>query len=187
MNAIDIILVLLIGLSVVAGFMSGFSRLIIGLAATIVGIFLGFWFYGLVGDALLPYVHRPEIANAIGFLVVLGVCLAVGALLGKALAALFKWTGLTWLDRFLGGLAGFVRGAIIAVALMTVVLAFAPNPPPRMLIDSRSLPYVMRSATLLAEVTPRELKDAITATQSKVHDMWDTAKPHKLADGDEKQ
>ncbi len=187
MNAIDIILVLLIALSVVAGFMSGFSRLVIGLAATIVGIFLGFWFYGLVGNELLPYVHRPEIANAIGFVMILGASIVVGALLGKALAALFQWTGLSWLDRFLGGVAGLVRGAIVAVALMTLVLAFAPSPPPQVLIDSRSLPYVMRSATLLADVTPRELKDAVIATESKVRDMWDTTKPHKVADEDEKQ
>ncbi len=184
MNAIDIILVLLIGLSVVAGFASGFSRLVVGLAATIVGIFLGFWFYGLVGEALLPYVRRPEIANAIGFLVILGGCLAVGALLGRGLAVLFQWTGLSWLDRCLGAVAGLVRGVILAVALMTVVMAFAPSPPSRMLVDSRSLPYVMRSATLLAEVTPRELKDAILATQSKVKDMWDSTERGAAGEGE---
>ncbi len=186
MNAIDIILVLLVGISVLAGFMSGFSRLIVGLAATVAGIFLGFWFYGLVAAPLLPFVSRPEIANAIGFLVILGACIMLGAVLGRALAALFKWTGLSWVDRFLGGVAGFVRGAIVAVALMTVVLAFVPNPPPQTLIDSRFLPYVMRSAAVLAELTPRELKDAIIGTQSKIHDIWDSTHPHRLADKDEK-
>ncbi len=179
MNTIDILLTLIVGLSIVGGFMSGLSRLIVGFAATVVGIFLGFWFYGIVADPLLPYVSRPEIANAIGFLVILGASILAGSLVGRLLATMFKWVGLSWVDRLLGACAGFVRGIVVAVALMTIVLACVPSPPPQVLVDSRTMPYVIRAAALLAELTPHELKDAVIGTQSKIRDIWESSKPHR--------
>ena len=36
--------------------------------------------------------------------------LIVGAIVGRILAKFFKWAGLSWLDRLLGGAFGVVRG-----------------------------------------------------------------------------
>ena len=45
---------------------------------------------------------------------------------------LFKWTGLSWLDRLLGGVFGLVRGSVIAVAFVAVLLAFTAKPLPQL-------------------------------------------------------
>ncbi len=177
MNSIDIVLILIVALSTLGGLMSGFSRLAVGLAASIAGIILGFWFYGIVAGPLLPYVSRPAIANAIGFLVILGVATLAGALLGRMLAKVFKWVGLSWMDRLLGGVAGFARGAILAVALVTVILACVPGSPPRSIVDSKSMPYVLQASRVLAMAVPRELRDAFEQTESKIRGIWDEAKP----------
>jgi len=178
-NSIDIVLILLVGLSVLSGFMSGFSRLIVGLISTVAGIFVGFWFYGIPAAVLRPYVSRPEIANALGFLIILICTLILGGVLGRVLASLFKWVGLSWFDRLLGGGAGFLRGVLVAVALVTIVLACAPKPPPRVIVDSKLLPYVMTASRVLATITPSELKQAFEETEDKVREIWDQRKlPH---------
>ena len=177
MNSIDIVLILIVALSTLGGLMSGFSRLVVGLAATIAGIVLGFWFYGIVGGPLLPYVSRPAIANAIGFLAILGVSILAGALIGRMLANMFKWVGLSWMDRLLGGVAGFARGTILAVALVTVILACVPGAPPRVIVDSKTMPYVLQASRVLAMAIPRELKDAFEQTEGKIRGIWDEAKP----------
>ena len=67
----------------------------------------------------------------LAFLVVYPVLmLLLGALIGRLLASLFRWIGLSWFDRMLGTAFGFVRGVLVAIALVTVLLAFAPAPPP---------------------------------------------------------
>ena len=103
---------------------------IIGFAAMIIGIFCGFWFYGIVAAYVVDYVSLRAIADLIGFFVILIVVLVLGAVLGQILAKVFKWAGMSWLDRLLGGAFGIVRGFVIAAAMATVLLAFAPSPPP---------------------------------------------------------
>ena len=183
MNWIDLLLILVIGSSVVAGFAAGFARVGVGFAAMILGMFCGFWFYGIVAAYVIDYVSSRAIANLIGFFVILAGVLIVGAIVGRILAKFFKWVGLSWLDRLLGGVFGVVRGFVIAAAMVTVLLAFAPSPPPPSVIDSKLLPYVIDVSDVLAALTPREMKDQFYATKDKVKAVWsahNTRKPAEL-------
>lgn len=183
MNWIDLVLALVVGASVLAGFSAGFARVGVGFAAMLVGIFCGFWFYGIVAAYLVDYVHSHEIANVIGFFVILAAVLFVGAILGAILAKLFKWAGLSWLDRLMGGAFGVARGFVIAAAMATVLLAFAPSPPPASVVDSSLLPYVINVSGVLAALTPHEIKDQFYAARDKVKDVWSAHQAHKQPEG----
>ena len=172
MNWVDGLLVLVVGLSIVTGFAAGFARAGIGFIATILGIFLGFWFYGVAGAYVLDYVSSRAIANLIGFFAIFLAVTIVGAIVGRILAKFFKWIGLSWFDRLLGGAFGAVRGIVIAVALVTVLLAFAPSPPPRSITDSKVLPYIAGAANVLALATPLEIKGAFVETKEKAYKVW---------------
>lgn len=172
MNWIDLVLTLVIASSVLAGLSAGFARVAVGFAAMIIGMFCGFWFYGIVAAYVIDYVSLRAIADLIGFFVILVVVLVLGAVLGRILAKFFKWVGLSWLDRLLGGAFGIVRGFIIAAAMVTVLLAFAPSPPPASVVDSKLLPYVINVSDVLAALTPREIKDSFYATKDKVKEIW---------------
>jgi membrane protein required for colicin V production len=175
----DLVLILVIASSVIAGFAAGFARVGVGFAAMIVGMFCGFWFYGIVAGYVIDYVSSRAIANLIGFFVILMGVLLVGAILGRILAKFFKWAGLSWLDRLLGGAFGVVRGFFIAAAMATVLLAFAPSPPPPSVVGSKVLPYVISVSDVLAAVTPHEIKDSFYATKDKVKADWSAHKSSK--------
>ncbi len=172
MNWIDLVLILVIASSVVAGFVAGFARVGVGFIVMLVGMFCGFWFYGIVAAYVMDYVSSRAIANLIGFFVILAGVLIIGAIIGLILAKFFKWVGLSWLDRLLGGAFGVVRGFVIAAAMVTVLLAFSPSPPPPSVVDSRLLPYVIEVSNVLAALTPREIKDQFYATKNKVQADW---------------
>jgi membrane protein required for colicin V production len=171
-NWIDLVLILVIASSVLAGFAAGFARVGVGFIAMIVGLFCGFWFYGIVADYVIDYVSSHAMANLIGFFVILVAVLVVGAIVGRILAKFFKWVGLSWLDRLLGGVFGVARGFVIAAGMVTVLLAFAPSPPPRSVVDSKLLPYVINVSELFAALTPREVKDQFYATRDRVRAVW---------------
>jgi len=172
LNWIDILLAIVIAVSALTAFAAGFARAGVGFAAMIVGLFAGFWFYGVAGSYVLDYVSSRAIANLIGFFVIFFGVLIIGAILGMILAKFFKWVGLSWLDRLLGGACGLVRGFVIAAGMATVLLAFAPSPPPRSVVDSRLLPYVINVSGVFAALTPHEIKDAFYATKDKVRNEW---------------
>jgi membrane protein required for colicin V production len=172
LNWIDVLLLVVIGASVLTGFAAGFARVGVGFAAMIVGLFCGFWFYGIVAAYVLDYVSSHAIANLVGFFVIFAGVLLVGAIVGLILARFFKWVGLSWLDRLLGGAFGLVRGFVIAAGMVTVLLAFSPSPPPPSVVDSQFMPYVISVSGIFAALTPREIKEAFYATKDKVKAIW---------------
>ena len=145
----------------------------------VVATSVGFWSYGIVAAYLLDYVSSKAIANLIGFFVIFAAVLFIGAIIGRILAKFLKWAGLSWLDRLLGGAFGLVRGAVIAAAMVTVLVAFAHSPPPRSVVDSKLMPYVIDVSGVLAAMTPREIKDAFYDTRDRVKKMWSEQASHK--------
>jgi membrane protein required for colicin V production len=179
LNWLDFVIIILVGLSVAEGIAKGFARTGIGLAATVMGVVLGVWFYGTVGYYLLPYVSSKGIANFLGFIAIFTICVVLGALAGAGLAALLKSVGLSWMDRTLGGLLGVARGAISAIALILILIAFTPKPPPNSVANSHWAPYLVGAANVLAEFAPRELKDAFFESYDKVKEAWNKHVPQK--------
>jgi hypothetical protein len=61
---------------------------------------------------------------------------------------------------------------------VTVILAFSPTPPPASIVQSKTLPYVIDTSSVLAAVTPHEVKDAFRETKEKVKKMWEDRIQH---------
>jgi membrane protein required for colicin V production len=178
-NWIDILLLLVIAFSILSGLMAGFARVGIGFIATILGILFGFWCYGIVAAYFLDYVSSRAIANLIGFFLIFIVISVLGAIVGRILAGFFKWAGLSWFDRLLGGAFGVVRGVIIVVAMVTVLMAFAPSPPPRSVVDSRLMPSLAGVSDFFAALTPHEIKDAFRDAREKAEKAWSERPRHE--------
>jgi membrane protein required for colicin V production len=172
-NLLDVLLVVIIGGSLAAGWMAGFARVGIGFIATVCGLLFGFWFYGIPAAWIHQHIHSEALSNLLGFLVVLAVFHIAGALVGKLLSMLFKWTGLSWLDRLAGGAFGAVRGALISIALVAVLLAFTPRPVPNWMVDSQLLPYAIDGSDLCASLAPRPIKDAFREAMTDIRKAWD--------------
>ncbi len=109
MSWLDVVVFVILGYSIFTGFSGGFARVGVGFAATLLGIICGFWFYGIAAAHVADYVASRGVANLIGFVLVFGTFVLAGAIVGRILASLFKWVGLSWLDRLLGAAFGFLR------------------------------------------------------------------------------
>jgi len=172
MSLLDLILLTVIAVSIGTGFRAGFARVGIGFLATVLGVMFGFWFYGTPAAWVHKYVQSVTASNLIGFVLVFWAFLVAGALLGKIFSKLFKWTGLSWLDRFMGAVFGLVRGALISVALIAVLMAFTPKPPPNWMVESKLLPYAIDASGVLAGLAPNAIKDAFRESMREVRKVW---------------
>jgi membrane protein required for colicin V production len=113
-----------------------------------------------------------NLSNMLGFFVVFLMFLSAGAMIGKLLSKLFKWTGLGWLDRLLGGVFGLLRGALLAVICVAVMMAFTPKPLPTWIVGSQVLPYVIDASNLCSKLAPEAVKEAFRDSMFEIRKMW---------------
>ena len=162
MNWLDYVLTALLGFSALRSFMRGFTREIIGLCASVAALILGMLFYARAGALLKPWITSDRGAHFAGFLLIVAGVLMIGAVIGSIVRRFVKAIGLSFFDRVLGGLFGLIRGALIAIALLTAWMAFGPRSDPKTAPDavlhSQIAPYLMTVSNIVVSVAPGELK-----------------------------
>ncbi len=173
MNWLDILLLVILVWCVFTSLRKGLTREIVGLASVVLALLLGIWFYGAAASLVAPYVSSRGVANFAGFLIVFAAVLLAGAIVNVILGKFLRVTGLSLADHALGAVFGFVRAALIAVALIMGIMAFAPEGrPPKAVVDSRLAPYVASASRAFAAVAPHELKEGFRRTYGEVRSAW---------------
>ncbi len=127
LTLVDWIIVLLLATAVLTGLARGFFRSAFSLAGLIVGVTLAAWNYWRLAAILKPLIHSAEVADAVGFLVIAFLIMAIAAILGSLLAKFFAKVGLGCLDRVAGAVFGFAEGLIFVLLCILVTVAFFPQ------------------------------------------------------------
>ena len=155
MNWLDVAVVVIVALSVLFAFVRGIVRTLVGLVAWIAGLVLALAFasplaahlptFGLATDTAVP------VSQLVAFALIFVAAMICGALIAWPLAGVVKAAGLSFVDRFLGGLFGVVRaGALLAaLGLVAGVSGVAQRD---WWQNSASGPVLARLATAIAPV-----------------------------------
>jgi len=170
-NWLDYLLAALVAASLLAGFLKGLARSLIGLVAVVVGFLCGLWFYGVAGAFFYEYLSSRQLAHFLGFLIIFFAVVLLGALLAGLLARLLKWAKLGWLDRLMGGAFGLLRGVLLAAALVLAIMAFAPKPPPRSVAGSRLAPYMLEAGRLIVALAPYEVRHSFQLSYERLKEF----------------
>ena len=172
MSLLDLLLAVIVAGSVMSGFRAGLARTTVGFVSAIAAVVFGFWFYAVPAAWFRERIGSETAANLFGFFLVVAVTLLAGGLLGQLLSKIFKWTGLSWLDRILGAGFGLVRGALVAVAFVAVLMAFTPKPIPNWMTGSALLPYAVEASDWCAAVAPYQVKEAFAVSLREIRQLW---------------
>jgi membrane protein required for colicin V production len=177
MNGLDAVLLIILIVSVVTSFRKGISRELIGLAAVVLALLLGIWFYGTAGSFLIPYVSSRGVANLAGFFIVFFGVMTVGSLISYGVGRFLRVTGLRFIDHVLGAGFGVLRGVLVAVALITGIMAFSTDAdhPPQAVVQSRLSPYVVDASRVIVGMAPHELKEGFRKSYGQVKEAWGKA------------
>lgn len=174
MNWLDAALLLILAASVFTSLRKGLSREVIGLIAVVAALILGAWFYGTAGALFEPYLKSPGAAHFAGFVTVFCGVLLAGALVSAIVGRFLRLTGLSIVDHLLGAGFGLLRGLLIGVALILGLMAFSPGDrPPASVVHSRTAPYVIDAARLVASVAPHELREGFRKSYGQVKSVWE--------------
>jgi membrane protein required for colicin V production len=164
-NWLDILLAVILLISMLGGLRKGFSREIIGLAAALLGLLLATQFYRLAGQPLKPYIPQESLSSVAGFLIIFFGVLILGSILSSIVRKILKTAGLSTIDRLLGAGYGFVRGSLIAIAIIVGLNTFTSS---KAVVQSRMAPYLIEASGLVAKVAPRGIESRIQQQYQKL-------------------
>jgi membrane protein required for colicin V production len=180
-NWLDIVFIIVLLLSTFRSFRKGFSREIVGLAASLAALVLAMWFYGLAGSYVAPYVSSVRIANLIGFVLVVVAVLVVGSIVGSIVSRFLRTLGLSFFDRLLGAGFGLVRGLLVTIALLTAYTAFGPHAEngstPDAVVHSRIAPYILEASRYFVAIAPMDLKVSFRKQYSDIRSALEKSMP----------
>lgn len=173
MNWLDILIAILLLTSMISSAVQGITRELVSLAALVLGIVCGLWWYPEVGRHIEPYAAGKEIAGFVAFFFILFACLALGWLVSKILRAMIKAGGLGWADRLLGAAFGLVRGVLASAAVVLVIVSFLHGAGATQAVaQSKLAPAMLYGARGLAAVAPRPLKEAFDRGFQRIREAW---------------
>ena len=176
MTLVDWVIVVVLAAAVLAGIARGFFRSAFSLAGLVLGLALAAWNYWRLAAVLKPLIHSVEVADAIAFVVIALLVMAVAAILGSLLAKVFEKVGLGCLDRLAGGIFGFVEGVLFVMVCILVTVAFFPQTV--WLTEARLPRYFFGALHVSIRVTPTRLSDRVrkelqtleTESQKLIHE-----------------
>ncbi|GAB2578075.1 CvpA family protein [Dyella jejuensis] len=168
MNAVDLIIIAVLVLSVLVGLWRGLISEVLALATWIAAFWVA-WTYGPAVSAHFEHaIQTPILRLLVGYGICFIAVLIVGALVRFAIQTLVDSTGLGGTDRLLGMIFGFVRGLLLVTLLVFLVglTSFAHEP---MWQQSTLLPQFKGMAAWLEREMPPNVREHLRPENFSAH------------------
>src|SRR5256885_6704713 len=143
-------------LNVIAAAMQGFFTEALSMAGLIVGYVVAAWQYRRLAEWFESFLKNPWLAEILGFLIIFFAIVLLFGLAAKIARWVMKETGLSGFDRFLGGVLGLLKGALMVAVILMGMTAFTPTS--KMLEKSQLAPYFLVLGQAAVWLAPSELR-----------------------------
>lgn len=173
MTLLDWGIVGVVVLSVLLSAAQGFFYEIFSLAGVVLGYLSAVWGYHRLSATFRPYVNATQYADIAAFLTIFFAVVILAGMVARLARWMVKEAGLSWVDRFLGGAFGLVRGVAIVTVGVLAIAAFAPNS--QALAKSSMGGYFLIAARTATWVAPYELRARVRAGAQAVRDLQSSA------------
>lgn len=154
-NWVDLLLLVILGLTVLLGVLKGFVRQIIGICAVIVGLILAVNYYQVVSEFISRWVSSSTLSHFIAFIAVFIAALCLGGILSFLFSKVIKGP-LKFVNNALGGGLGLLKGLLICGVIVFAMLVFPFKGDA--LEQSFLAPYCMRVTKAVFYLIPKDLK-----------------------------
>ncbi len=161
MTPTDYVILFVCVASALAGVWRGFTSEALSLITLLAAIWLAWTFSWVVEPLLGEWAGSPEIKVWVARVVIFVVVLLVGGLISWLARKLVKGTGLSGIDRVLGGGFGLLRAAVL-IGLAVIVLEFTELDGEPWWQEARLRPYADQAAAVVryyAELGTRFLRE----------------------------
>ncbi len=160
MNWLDIVILLILIGVVGHSAWRGLVRSVISFGSVILAAILATRYCQAAAEHLSGIVRDGRVASLLGFILIFLSIIAAGILIGRLTRSFLKKTGLGPMDRFLGGVLGILKSAVIIAVIIMLVDNFAPNGH-KIIAEGEIAPICRPLGEVLADFLPQSLLDKL--------------------------
>ena len=114
MNALDVIILAIVGYFTVSSVFRGFVQEAFALSGLILGVVAANRYHAYGGELLSAYIADTIITGIVSYVLVFFAVAVIMTLVGRILSRFVKLLFLNWLDRTLGMVLGLTKGLLVA-------------------------------------------------------------------------
>lgn len=158
-NVTDLVVIVILLLSGILAFMRGLVHETLSIGAWVGAAVVTLYLFPLVQPIARDYIALQVAADITAGVAIFLIALILFSIISRALSRQVQESSLGALDRTLGLLFGFVRGAVIVcVAWLVLVWLLPPEERPAWITEAKSRPLIERGAEILRALTPEEYR-----------------------------
>ena len=172
MQAFDIIVLLIVGVTAITGFMRGFVQEVLALVAWILAVLAIYYFHTPLTIGLGQWIASPSGAAVLGFALLMLVPYAVVKFASKWVGDASRNSVLGPIDRLLGFGFGAIKGIIIVVLGFSVLVlgydtVWGAKGRPDWISLSRSYPFINAASDELVNMVGERHRETSRAEKAK--------------------
>jgi membrane protein required for colicin V production len=141
MSWIDILILIIVGLSAFFGLMRGLVREVLSIVAWVAAISIARLYSDDLAPLLGNFIESESIRYVVAFAVLGIATLILGGLINHFISRLITFSGMRMTDRLLGTLFGLARGALIVMIILYFAEPFYDSAPSWQ--QSQLVPYAV--------------------------------------------
>lgn len=156
MNFIDVVVLVVIGMSALIAFSSGFVNVVLWILSWVGAVVATVAFFPAAQPIAERYISNQLMANVVAAVGIFLIALLVCAILNQIISRMVRGSALGALDRSLGLLFGLILGAGIVCGAYMLFAFVAPKQEdwPQSILEARTLPMVQRGSSILRSMVP---------------------------------
>jgi len=169
---LDFVFMAILLVALIIGFIKGLIREIIGLVAVVLGLILAAFYYPYASRIFELFISHETLAHFLGFLLIFFAILAIAGLISHLLSKLMKGP-FRFLNHFLGGIFGFLKGILVCGVIVFAFIVFPVSK--EALINSYFAPYCFAISKAMVYLIPQDLRNEF---KSAYQDIIQKVKEH---------
>jgi len=156
MNWLDIVIIVFLFITTIAGLSKGLIKTIIPLVGVILAVVLAGHYYGSVADWLSHGLHSASQANIVGFAIIFIAVVIVSLIIASLLSKFLSLLLLGWVDKLGGAVLGFVIGGFIVGAILTIITKYQFPGMERTIQNSNLASFFVVHFNMVLPLLPKE-------------------------------
>lgn len=182
MNALDLVVLGVVGLSALFAFARGFVRETLSIVAWVGAAAMTLYGFAYVYNIAIRFLTTPLLADLVAGAGLFLVSLIVLTILTGLIARTVRFTAMSPIDRTLGLIFGFARGAVlVCLAYLLLDISVPQSDWPVWIQGAKSQPLLAQGADVLRGLLPESLRLKSEATVDEARRAGEQAREYQKA------